>query len=59
MSDFLILFFVLSIVNVVFSTIKTIITINGNKYVASVLSGAYYPPKTVISNGKSKKIVKK
>ena len=42
MSDFLILFFVFSIVNVVFSTIKTIITINGNKYVASVLSGAYY-----------------
>lgn len=42
MTTFLITFAVLSIVNVVFSTIKSIITINGNKYTASLLSGAYY-----------------
>lgn len=39
---FLMLFIVLSIINVVFATIKSIITVNGNKWIASVLSGGYY-----------------
>ena len=42
MSTFLITFMVLSIINVVFSTIRSIITMKGNKYTASLLSGAYF-----------------
>lgn len=40
--NFLLIFIGLSIVNVVFSTIRTIITIHGGKTVASLLSGAYF-----------------
>lgn len=39
---FLIMFFVLSIVNVVFSTIRSIVTIKGGKTIASLISGAYF-----------------
>ena len=39
---FLVVFVGLSIVNVVFSTIRSIITINGNKIVASLISGGYF-----------------
>ena len=39
---FLTLFVILSIINVVFATIKSIITVNGNKWIASILSGGYY-----------------
>ena len=39
---FLIVFVGLSIVNVVFSTIRSIVTINGNKIVASLISGGYF-----------------
>lgn len=42
MTEFLMVFIVLSIINVVFSTIRSIVTINGNKWVASLLSGAYF-----------------
>ena len=42
MNTFLITFMVLSIINVVFSTIRSIITMKGNKYTASLLSGAYF-----------------
>lgn len=42
MSEFLIVFVILSIVNVVFSTIRSIVTISGDKWVASLLSGAYF-----------------
>ena len=38
----LITFFALSIVNVIFSTVRSIITINGGKTAASLLSGAYF-----------------
>jgi hypothetical protein len=40
--NFLIAFIGLSIINVVFSTIRSIITINGDKTVASLISGAYF-----------------
>mgnify|MGYP007057682602 FL=1 len=40
--EFLLVFVGLSIVNVVFSTIRSIITINGNKWTASLLSGGYF-----------------
>ena len=40
--EFLIVFVVLSIINVVFSTIRSIITINGGKWMASLLSGGYF-----------------
>jgi hypothetical protein len=40
--NFLIMFVFLSIVNVVFSTIRSIVTIHGGKTVASLLSGAYF-----------------
>lgn len=40
--NFLLVFFVLSIVNVVFSTIRSIVTIHGGKWTASLLSGAYF-----------------
>ena len=39
---FLITFIILSIVNVIFSTIRSITTIKGDKFVASVISGAYF-----------------
>ena len=42
MTEFLMVFVILSIINVVFSTIRSIVTINGNKWVASLLSGAYF-----------------
>lgn len=40
--EFLLVFVGLSIVNVIFSTIRTIITINGNKLTASLISGGYF-----------------
>ena len=39
---FLAVFFGLSIVNVVFATIKTLLTINGGKFTASLISGGYF-----------------
>lgn len=38
----LIVFIVLSIVNVVFSTVRTIVTVKGGKVLASLLSGGYF-----------------
>ena len=40
--QFLLVFVGLSIVNVVFSTIRSIVTINGSKAVASLISGGYF-----------------
>ena len=40
--QFLLTFIALSIVNVVFSTIRSIVTISGSKGVASLISGAYF-----------------
>lgn len=40
--EFLMVFVGLSIVNVVFSTIRSIVTINGSKIVASLISGGYF-----------------
>lgn len=40
--EFLIVFVGLSIVNVVFSTIRSIVTISGNKIIASLISGGYF-----------------
>lgn len=40
--NLIILFFVLTIINVIFSTIKSIITINGSPFVASFISALYY-----------------
>ena len=40
--NFLLVFIGLSIVNVVFSTIRSIVTINGSKTVASLISGGYF-----------------
>ena len=40
--EFLMVFVGLSIVNVVFSTIRSIVTINGNKIAASLISGGYF-----------------
>ena len=40
--NFLLVFIGLSIVNVVFSTVRSIVTINGSKTVASLLSGGYF-----------------
>ena len=39
---FLAIFFVLSIINVVFATVKSLATINGGKLMASLLSGGYF-----------------
>lgn len=39
---FLITFIVLSIINVVFSTIRSILTIKGGKFIASITSGGYF-----------------
>ena len=38
----IIIFVVLSIINVIFSTIRSIVTINGGKTMASLLSGGYF-----------------
>lgn len=40
--EFLMVFVGLSIVNVVFSTIRSIVTINGSKAMASLISGGYF-----------------
>lgn len=40
--NFLIIFTVLTIVNVIASTIKTIVTVNGGKFTASLASAMYY-----------------
>ena len=40
--NFLLVFVGLSIVNVVFSTIRSIVTISGSKAVASLISGGYF-----------------
>lgn len=42
MSTFLIMFVVLSIINVVFSTVRSIVTIKGGKMLASLISGGYF-----------------
>ena len=42
MTDFLVVFITLSIINVVFSTIRSIVTVNGGKVMASLLSGGYF-----------------
>ena len=39
---FLLVFFALSIVNVVFSTIRTLVTVKGTKLEASLISGGYF-----------------
>lgn len=40
--EFLIVFIILSIINVIFSTIRSIVTISGGKTIASLLSGGYF-----------------
>ena len=40
--NFLLVFFVLSIVNVIFATTKSLVTIKGNKLTAALVSGGYY-----------------
>lgn len=40
--NFLTVFFILSIINVVFATIKSLMTINGGKLTASLISGGYF-----------------
>ena len=40
--NFLLIFIGLSIVNVIFSTVRSIVTISGGKTVASLLSGGYF-----------------
>lgn len=42
MSDFLIMFIALSTINVVFSTIRSIVTVKGGPLMASLLSGGYF-----------------
>lgn len=42
MKTFLLTFIILSIVNVVFSTVRSIITIKGGKVAASLISGGYF-----------------
>lgn len=42
MNNFLILFIFVTIINVVFSTVKSITTIKGSKTMASLVSGGYY-----------------
>ena len=39
---FLIVFIGLSLFNVIFSTVRSLLTINGGKTTASIVSGAYY-----------------
>lgn len=40
--DLLLVFFILTIVNVIFSTVKSIVTIKGNALAASLVSALYY-----------------
>lgn len=40
--NIILLFFLLSVINVIFSTIKSIITIKGGKFSASLISAGYY-----------------
>ena len=40
--EFLITFIILSIINVIFSTVRSIVTIKGNKVTASFISGGYF-----------------
>ena len=40
--NFLLIFIGLSMINVVFSTVRSILTIKGNKIVASLISGGYF-----------------
>jgi hypothetical protein len=40
--NFLTVFFILSIINVIFATIKSLVTINGGKLTASLISGGYF-----------------
>lgn len=40
--SFLAVFIILSIVNVIFSTVRSIVTVKGGKFSASVLSGGYF-----------------
>ena len=42
MTEFLLMFIVLSIINVVFSTIRSIVTIKGGKWTAALMSGGYF-----------------
>lgn len=42
MTDFLLLFIGLSIINVIFSTTRSIVTIKGGKTIASLFSGGYF-----------------
>ena len=42
MTEFLIVFIILSIINVVFSTVRSIVTINGGKWTAALMSGGYF-----------------
>ena len=42
MTEFLLIFIGLSIVNVVFSTIRSIVTIKGGKWTAALMSGGYF-----------------
>ena len=42
MNEFLIIFIGLSIVNVIFSTVRSIVTIKGGKIIASLFSGGYF-----------------
>ena len=42
MTEFLLIFIVLSIINVVFSTIRSIVTIKGGKWTAALMSGGYF-----------------
>lgn len=42
MKTFLLTFIILSVVNVVFSTVRSIITIKGGKVAASLISGGYF-----------------
>ena len=42
MNNLLVIFIVLSIINVIFSTIKSIVTVKGGAFSASILSALYY-----------------
>lgn len=42
MNKLVLIFTILTVINVVFSTIKSILTISGNKWIASAISAFYY-----------------
>ena len=42
MTEFLMVFIILSIINVVFSTVRSIVTIKGGKWSAALMSGGYF-----------------